>query len=84
MNEFFNPSIFLMLYLTLFPYGIGGFDDRRRLVPIGLENRVKHMLHSSRGQTTLGTLLVYIRSLQCLSAEETFTRYEPKYEPKQL
>lgn len=84
MNEFFNPSIFLMLYLTLFPYGIGGFDDRRRLVPIGLENRVKHMLHSSRGQTTSGTLLVYIHSLQCPSAEETFTRYEPKYEPKQL
>ena len=44
MNEFFNPAMFLMLYPTLFPYGIGGFEDRRRVVPIGLENHVKHML----------------------------------------
>ena len=84
MNEFFNPSIFPMLYPTLFPYGIGGFDDRRRLVPIGLENHVKHMLHSPRGQTISGTLLIYVRSFQCPSAEETLTPYEPKREPKQL
>ena len=36
--------MFPMLYPTLFPYGIGGFEDRRRLVPIGFENHVKHML----------------------------------------
>ena len=67
-----------------FSYGIGGFDDRRRLVPIGLENHVKHMLHSSCGQTISGTLLIYFRSLQCPSAEETFTPHKPKSEPKQL
>ena len=44
MNEFFNPSMFRMLYPTLFPCGIGGFEDRHRPVPIGLENHVKHML----------------------------------------
>ena len=44
LNEFFNPAMFPMLYPTLFPYGIGGFEDRRRVVPIGLENHVKHML----------------------------------------
>ena len=44
VNEFFNPSMFPMLYPTLFPYGIGGFEDRRRVVAIGLENHVKHML----------------------------------------
>ncbi|KAF9781684.1 hypothetical protein BJ322DRAFT_1010678, partial [Thelephora terrestris] len=43
VNEFFDPSMFPMLYPTLFPYGIGGFEDRRRLVPIGLENHVKHV-----------------------------------------
>ena len=43
-NEFFNPSMFPMLYPTLFPYGTGGFEDRRRAIPIGLENHVKHML----------------------------------------
>ena len=44
VNEFFNPSMFPMLYPTLFPYGIGGFEDRRRVVPIGLDNHIKHML----------------------------------------
>ena len=44
VNEFFNPVMFPMLYPTLFPYGIGGFEDRSRVVPIGLENHVKHML----------------------------------------
>ena len=44
VNEFFNPSMFPMLYPTLFPYGIGGFEDRHRLIPIGLGNHVKHML----------------------------------------
>ena len=44
LNEFFNPTMFPMLYPTLFPYGIGGFEDRRRTIPIGLENHVKHML----------------------------------------
>ena len=47
VNEFFNPVMFPMLYPTLFPYGIGGFEDRRRLVPIGFENHVKHMLSLS-------------------------------------
>lgn len=44
MNEFFNPVMFPMLYPTLFPYGIGGFEDRQRQVPISFENHVKHML----------------------------------------
>jgi hypothetical protein len=44
VNEFFNPSMFPMLYPTLFPYGTGGFEDRCRTVAIGLENHVKHML----------------------------------------
>jgi hypothetical protein len=44
VNEFFNPSMFPMLYPTLFPYGTGGFEDRRRVVAIGLENHIKHML----------------------------------------
>jgi hypothetical protein len=44
VNEFFNPSMFPMLYPTLFPYGTGGFEDRRRNVAIGLENHIRHML----------------------------------------
>ena len=44
VNEFFNPSLFPMLYPTLFPYGIGGIEDRRRTVAIGFENHVRHLL----------------------------------------
>ena len=44
VNEFFNPSLLPMLYPTLFPYGIGGVEDRRRTVAISFENHVKHLL----------------------------------------
>ena len=44
VNEFFDPSLFPMLYPTLFPYGIGGTEDKRRTVAISLENHVKHFL----------------------------------------
>jgi len=44
VNEFSNPAMFPMLYPTLFPYGIGGFENRCRFIPIGFENHVKHML----------------------------------------
>ena len=30
VNEFCNPTLFPLIYPTLFPYGIGGFDDHRR------------------------------------------------------
>ena len=80
-----NPGIAIATAIeTESVNGIGGFDDRRRLVPIGVENHVKHMLHSSCGQTISGTLLIYVRSLQCPSAEETFTPHKPKSEPKQF
>ena len=44
VNEFFSPSLFPMLYPTLFPYGIGGIEDRRRTVAISFENHIKHLL----------------------------------------
>lgn len=44
VNEFFNPSLFPMLYPTLFPYGIGGIEDKRRTVAISFENHIKHLL----------------------------------------
>ena len=30
VNEFFNPEMFPMIYPTLFPYGIGGFENQNR------------------------------------------------------
>ncbi|EPQ49886.1 hypothetical protein GLOTRDRAFT_51437, partial [Gloeophyllum trabeum ATCC 11539] len=45
VNEFFNPSLFPMMYPTLFPYGIGGFEDKRRSTPLSLEKHVKHLFN---------------------------------------
>ncbi|KAJ3878268.1 hypothetical protein F5051DRAFT_460615 [Lentinula edodes] len=46
MNEFFNPSLFPMIYPTLFPYGIGGFKDYSRSEPVSLK-RHQVSLHQS-------------------------------------
>ncbi|KAJ7748829.1 hypothetical protein DFH07DRAFT_691796, partial [Mycena maculata] len=42
VNEFKNPSLFPMIYPTLFPYGIGGCEDRRRKTPLGMRTHIKH------------------------------------------
>ena len=44
VNEFFNPSLLPMMYPTLFPYGIGGIEDKRRKSPISFEKHVRHLL----------------------------------------
>ncbi|KAJ4495232.1 hypothetical protein C8R41DRAFT_708545, partial [Lentinula lateritia] len=43
MNEFFNPSLFPMIYPTLFPYGIGGFEDYSHSERVSLKRHVKHL-----------------------------------------
>ncbi|KAI9064819.1 hypothetical protein FKP32DRAFT_1569157, partial [Trametes sanguinea] len=43
VNEFFNPSLFPMIYPTLFPYGIGGFEDKARTRPLSLKRHVRHL-----------------------------------------
>ena len=43
VNEFCNPSLFPMIYPTLFPYGIGGFEDQTRDIPISMRQHVKHL-----------------------------------------
>ncbi|KAH7871985.1 uncharacterized protein C8R40DRAFT_1162343 [Lentinula edodes] len=43
VNEFFNPSMFPMIYPTLFPYGIGGFEDYRRSCPVSMKRHVKQL-----------------------------------------
>ncbi|KAI0059118.1 hypothetical protein BV25DRAFT_1809591, partial [Artomyces pyxidatus] len=41
-NEFFNPDLFPMIYPTLFPYGIGGFEDRNRRTALSMKKQVQH------------------------------------------
>ncbi|KDQ13896.1 hypothetical protein BOTBODRAFT_55879 [Botryobasidium botryosum FD-172 SS1] len=45
-NEFFNIHLFPMIYPTLFPYGIGGFEDKRRKgkSSLSMKRHVKHLL----------------------------------------
>ncbi|KAJ7469830.1 hypothetical protein B0H11DRAFT_1636985, partial [Mycena galericulata] len=42
-NEFNNPDLFPMIYPTLFPYGLGGFENRKRRTPLGFKTHVKHL-----------------------------------------
>lgn len=44
VNEFFNPSLLPMMYPTLFPYGIGGTEEKHRTASISFENHVRHFL----------------------------------------
>lgn len=44
VNEFCNPSLFPQIYPCLFPYGIGGFEDDRRVSPLGFQRHVRHVL----------------------------------------
>ena len=44
-NEFCNLSLFPKLYPTLFPYGLGGFEDQRCKQPLSFKLQVKHFLN---------------------------------------
>ncbi|KAJ7637332.1 hypothetical protein DFH06DRAFT_902807, partial [Mycena polygramma] len=41
-NEFNNPSLFPMMYPTLFPYGIGGPEDCHRPAQLSFKRHIKH------------------------------------------
>ena len=43
-SEFTNPCLFPKLYPSLFPYGVGGFEDESRKYSIPFKNHVKHVL----------------------------------------
>lgn len=42
--EYNNPDLFPGMFPTLFPLGIGGFEDSRRQIPVSLESHAKHLL----------------------------------------
>jgi hypothetical protein len=43
VNKFFNPSLFPMIYPTLFPYGLGGFEDAAWMTKISFQKHLKHL-----------------------------------------
>lgn len=66
VNEFFNVDLFPMMYPTLFPYGCGGFEDRKRGVPISLKEHVKSLFswQDKRFQTHYSFLFTVFNILQ--------------------
>lgn len=44
-NEFNNSQLFPKLYPSLFPYGIGGFEDSRRKIPVAMQSQIKHFMN---------------------------------------
>ncbi|KAI6044159.1 hypothetical protein EDC04DRAFT_2942385, partial [Pisolithus marmoratus] len=42
INEYNNPDLFPGMYPTLFPYGIGGFEDRTRPTPLSFQQQVQY------------------------------------------
>ncbi|KAJ7754880.1 hypothetical protein B0H16DRAFT_1662829 [Mycena metata] len=44
-NEFNNPHLFPMMYPTLFPYGLGGFEDKYRRTKLGFKRHIKHLFN---------------------------------------
>ena len=45
VNEFFNPALFPMIYPTLYPHGLGGFEDSHWEVCVSLKRHVKHLFN---------------------------------------
>ncbi|KAJ6557440.1 hypothetical protein B0H19DRAFT_872942, partial [Mycena capillaripes] len=43
VNEFDNPALFPMIYPTLYPYGIGGCEDKRRQTSLTMKTHIKHL-----------------------------------------
>ncbi|KAL1689115.1 hypothetical protein GGG16DRAFT_126716 [Schizophyllum commune] len=54
VDEFGSPDLFPMIYPTLFPYGIGGFNDPNRSTPLSM---ARH-----RSTSFSGTRFSYIRT----------------------
>jgi hypothetical protein len=46
-NKFFNPLLFPSIYPTLFPYGIGGFEDKDCVTQLSFKRQVKHFFNLS-------------------------------------
>ncbi len=66
VKEFYNPELFPMMYPTLFPYGVGGMEDRSWRRPLSLKSHVKRLfnLNNTRFQTHNSFLFSVFNMLQ--------------------
>lgn len=65
-NEYNEPTLFPLMYPSLFPYGVGGFDDETRTAKISMKLHVKHLLslRDRRFQTHYSFLFTSFNILQ--------------------
>jgi hypothetical protein len=47
VTDYHNPHLFPGLHPTLYPYGIGGFEDSSQLTPLSFERQAKYSLNLS-------------------------------------
>ncbi|KAJ7214549.1 hypothetical protein GGX14DRAFT_360250 [Mycena pura] len=50
VNEFMNPNLFPLIYPTLFPYGIGGFQNEDKETPLSIQRHIHLGLTQIRPQ----------------------------------
>ena len=50
MPDFENPSLFTWLFPHLDPWGIGGFHEKSRAVPVSMEDQLKYLLELEDGR----------------------------------
>ncbi|KAF8231266.1 hypothetical protein L208DRAFT_1277712, partial [Tricholoma matsutake] len=47
ISEYNNPSLLLGMYPTLFPFGIGGFEDPNHPVPVSFQQQANYCISLS-------------------------------------
>ena len=66
VNEFHNPELLPLTYPTLFPYGLGGFEDFQRCTLLSFKRQIKLLfsLADNRFQTHYSFLFTVFNILQ--------------------
>ena len=66
VGDFNNPSLLPMTFPSLFPYGLGGSEDRHRSSPVSLQRHMKHLfsIADTRFQTHYSFMFVVFNLLQ--------------------
>ena len=67
VGDFNNPALLPMTFPSLFPYGLGGCEDRCHRWPVSLQRHIKHFfsLADTRFQTHFSFIFVVFNLLQC-------------------
>ena len=47
--DYHNTNLFPSLYPTLYPYGVGGFEDKQCFPPISMKAHAQHLLNINDG-----------------------------------